>query len=113
MCVKIMGLNKALRKYKVICCGAVGAYPKIEENIQDLIKVNNLEILLFYMQGGIDYSKLNKLYKKLLQAIGKSIENSNDNVDKQIVEMFEKGKDFVCEENIKELADYIENNRTK
>ena len=62
------------------------------------------------MQGGIDYSKLNKLYKKLLQAIGKTIENSNDNVDKQIVEMFEKGKDFVCEENIKELADYIENN---
>ena len=38
---------------------------------------------------------------------------SNDNVDKQLVEMFEKGKDFVCEENIKELADYIENNRTK
>ena len=110
---KIMGLNKALRKYKVICCGAVGAYPKIEENIQDLIKANNLEIPLFYMQGGIDYSKLNKLYKKLLQAIGKTIENINDNVDKQIVEMFEKGKDFVCEENIKELADYIENNRTK
>ena len=34
---KIMGLNKVLKKYKVICCGAVGAYPKIEENIKELV----------------------------------------------------------------------------
>ena len=106
---KIMGLNKVLRKYKVICCGAVGAYPKIEENIQNIKNANNVKIPLFYMQGGIDYTKLNKIFKKLLQAIGKAMKESNENIDKEVIEMFEKGKSFVCEENAKEIIEYIKN----
>ena len=104
---RIVGLNKVLKKYKVNCCGAVGAYPKTDENVQNIKNANNIKIPLFYMQGGIDYTKLNKIYKKLLQAIGKTIQNSSDNVDKEIVEMFEKGKSFVCEENLKEIEEYL------
>ena len=104
---RIVGLNKILKKYKVNCCGAVGAYPKTDENVQNIKNANNIKIPLFYMQGGIDYTKLNKIYKKLLQTIGKTIQNSSDNVDKEIVEMFEKGKSFVCEENIKEIEEYL------
>ena len=104
---RIVGLNKVLKKYKVNCCGAVGAYPKTDENVQNIKNANNMKIPLFYMQGGIDYTKLNKIYKKLLQAIGKTIQNSSDNVDKEIVEMFEKGKSFVCEENLKEIEEYL------
>lgn len=104
---RIVGLNKVLKKYKVKCCGAVGAYPKTDENVQNIKNANNIKIPLFYMQGGIDYTKLNKIYKKLLQTIGKTIQNSSDNVDKEIVEMFEKGKSFVCEENIKEIEEYL------
>ena len=104
---RIVGLNKVLKKYKVNCCGAVGAYPKTDENVQNIKNANNIKIPLFYMQGGIDYTKLNKIYKKLLQAIGKTIQNSSDNVDKEIVEMFEKGKSFVCKENLKEIEEYL------
>ena len=104
---RIVGSNKVLKKYKVNCCGAVGAYPKTDENVQNIKNANNIKIPLFYMQGGIDYTKLNKIYKKLLQTIGKTIQNSSDNVDKEIVEMFEKGKSFVCEENIKEIEEYL------
>ena len=104
---RIVGLNKVLKKYKVNCCGAVGAYPKTDENVQNIKNANNMKIPLFYMQGGIDYTKLNKIYKKLLQTIGKKIQNSSDNVDKEIVEMFEKGKSFVCEENLKEIEEYL------
>ena len=104
---RIVGLNKILKKYKVNCCGAVGAYPKTDENVQNIKNANNMKIPLFYMQGGIDYTKLNKIYKKLLQTIGKTIQNSSDNVDKEIVEMFEKGKSFVCEENLKEIEEYL------
>ena len=104
---RIVGSNKVLKKYKVNCCGAVGAYPKTDENVQNIKNANNIKIPLFYMQGGIDYTKLNKIYKKLLQAIGKTIQNSSDNVDKEIVEMFEKGKSFVCEENLKEIEEYL------
>ena len=104
---RIVGLNKVLKKYKVKCCEAVGAYPKTDENVQNIKNANNIKIPLFYMQGGIDYTKLNKIYKKLLQTIGKTIQNSSDNVDKEIVEMFEKGKSFVCEENIKEIEEYL------
>ena len=96
---RIVGLNKVLKKYKVKCCG--------DENVQNIKNANNIKIPLFYMQGGIDYTKLNKIYKKLLQTIGKTIQNSSDNVDKEIVEMFEKGKSFVCEENIKEIEEYL------
>ena len=104
---RIVGLNKILKKYKINCCGAVGAYPKTDENVQNIKNANNIKIPLFYMQGGIDYTKLNKIYKKLLQTIGKTIQNSSDNVDKEIVEMFEKGKSFVCEENLKEIEEYL------
>ncbi len=104
---RIVGSNKVLKKYKVNCCGAVGAYPKTDENVQNIKNANNIKIPLFYMQGGIDYTKLNKIYKKLLQTIGKTIQNSSDNVDKEIVEMFEKGKSFVCEENLKEIEEYL------
>ncbi len=107
---KIMGLKKSSKNYKINCCGAIGAYPKTNENIQNLKKLNNIKTPIFYMQGGIDYNKLNKIYIKLLQAIGKEIQNRNDNLDKEIVEMFEKGKSFVCEENIKEIINYINNN---
>lgn len=104
---RIVGLNKILKKYKVNCCGAVGAYPKTDENVQNIKNANNIKTPLFYMQGGIDYTKLNKIYKKLLQTIGKTIQNSSDNVDEEIVEMFEKGKSFVCEENLKEIEEYL------
>ena len=100
---------KRLKKYKVKCCGVVGAYPKIEENIQNIKNANNVKIPLFYMQGGIDYTKLNKIFKKLLQAIGKAMKESNENIDKEVIEMFEKGKSFVCEENAKEIIEYIKN----
>lgn len=107
---KIIGLKKAFKKYKINCCGAIGAYPKTNENIQNLKKSNNIKIPLFYMQGGIDYNKLNKLYKKLLQTIGKAIQSSDNNADKEIVEMFEKGKSFVSKENVKEIISYINHN---
>ena len=106
---KIVGLNKALKKYKVKCCGVVGAYPKIEENIQNIKNANNVKIPLFYMQGGIDYTKLNKVFSKLLQTIGKAMKESNENIDKEVIEMFEKGKSFVYEENAKEIIEYIKN----
>lgn len=37
------------------------------------------------------------------------MKDSNENIDKEVIEMFEKGKSFVCEENTKEIIEYIKN----
>ena len=47
---RIVGSNKVLKKYKVNCCGAVGAYPKTDENVQNIKNANNIKIPLFCCQ---------------------------------------------------------------
>ena len=55
---RITGFNKAKKRYNVKCCIPVGAYPKDEKYVEQLKKGNNVNIPLFYLRGGIDYTKL-------------------------------------------------------
>ena len=104
----ITGINKIKNKYKVKCYGAVGLYPKSEENTNNLIKTNNIEKPLFYLQGGLDYNKLNWLKTKILHMVGKYLEKENSNQGVQLAKIFENGADFVKEENLKEIVEFLE-----
>lgn len=104
----ITRINKIKNKYNVRCYGVVGLYPKSEENTNNLIKTNNIDKPLFYLQGGLDYNKLNWLKTKILHMVGKHLEKENNNQSTQLAKIFENGADFVTEENLKEIIEFLE-----
>ena len=101
---KIKEKDKIDNKYDIICYGAVGAYPYSDEYLKELKVANNIDKPLFYLRGGIDYSKLNKFQKLLVKLVGKTMKNSDEKT--QI--MFKQGYDFVKKDNLEEIVKYIQ-----
>lgn len=105
---KIQGLNK-VKKYNIKCIGAVGAYPTEQEYINSLKLTNKIGTELFYLRGGIDYNKLKGFKKKLLQFVGKMMTMDDKIENKEMVELFKNGANFVSKENVVPMVKYIEN----
>ena len=103
---KIKGINKIQNKYTVICYGAVGAYPYSDKYINELKMANSIDKPLFYLRGGIDYSKLGRFSKLLVQMVGKTMKD----IDEKTQIMFKQGYDFVIEENLEKMIQYIQTN---
>ena len=58
------------------------------------------------MRGGINYDRLKGLYKKLFQTVGKAMEKDNSK-DVEMMLLFKNGANYVNEDNLKPLLDYI------
>ena len=101
---KIKEKDKIDNKYDIVCNGADGAYPYSDEYLKELKVANNIDKPLFYLRGGIDYSKLNKFQKLLVKLVGKTMKNSDEKT--QI--MFKQGYDFVKKDNLEEIVKYIQ-----
>lgn len=101
---KIKEKDKIDNKYDIVCYGAVGAYPYSDEYLKELKVANNIDKPLFYLRGGIDYSKLNKFQKLLVKLVGKTMKSSDEKT--QI--MFKQGYDFVKKDNLEEIVKYIQ-----
>ncbi len=101
---KIKEKDKVDNKYDIICYGAVGAYPYSDKYLKELKIANNIDKPLFYLRGGIDYSKLNIFQKILVKLVGKTMKNSDEKT--QI--MFKQGYDFVKKDNLEEIVKYIQ-----
>ena len=100
---KIMGLSKILKKYNVKVVIAVGALAYSKDYLNTLKDANNIKLPFFYLRGGIDYSKLNFFFRKFLPVIGKDIAKD----DKELLNLFKNGGDFVNKDNLKEVLNYL------
>ena len=100
---KIMGLSKILKKYNVKVVIAVGALAYSKDYLNTLKDVNNIKLPFFYLRGGIDYSKLNFFFRNFLSIIGKGIAKD----DKELLNLFKNGGDFVNKDNLKEVLNYL------
>lgn len=100
---KIMGLSKILKRYKVKVVIAVGAMPYSKDYLNTLKDANNIKLPFFYLRGGIDYSKLNFFFRKFLPVIGKDIAKD----DKELLNLFKNGGDFVTKDNLREVLNYL------
>ena len=100
---KIMGLSKILKKYKVKVVIAVGALAHSKDYLNTLKQANNIDTPIFYLRGGINYSKLNFFFKKFLPIIGKDIAKD----DKELLSLFKNGGDFVSKDNLKDIFDFF------
>lgn len=100
---KIMGLSKILKKYNVKVVIAVGALAYSKDYLNTLKDANNIKLPFFYLRGGIDYSKLNFFFRKFLPVIGKDIAKD----DKELLNLFKNGGDFVTKDNLNEVLNYL------
>ncbi|MBQ8162871.1 MAG: hypothetical protein IJZ93_00690 [Clostridia bacterium] len=108
---KIKKLSK-LKKYNVKCVLAVGMTPNKEKIISYLMEANKKELVgkkLFYALGGLDMSKQRGFNKMLLKMVSKSVIKQNNYEDRQMIDIFKNGGDFVSYENISELLEYLKN----
>ena len=100
---KIMGLSKVLNKYNVKVIIAVGALAYSKDYVNTLKQTNNIDKPFFYLRGGIDYSKLNFIFRKFLPIIGKDIAKD----DKELLNLFNNGGDFVTKDNLKDVINHL------
>ncbi len=100
---KIMGLSKALNKYNIKAIIAVGALAYSKDYVNTLKQTNNIDKPFFYLRGGIDYSKLNFIFRKFLPIIGKDIAKD----DKELLNLFKNGGDFVTKDNLKDVINHL------
>ncbi len=109
---KICGLRKVENKYSIKCCGAVGLFPSDENYIKNLKNANNLDKDLFYMQGGLDYTKLKGIKRKILQLVSNAMEKDNKPENQEMIKIFKNGANFVSEKNLEPMIQFLESNRS-
>ena len=101
---KIQGLPKALKKWNVLCAGAVGMSPDCGKYREILRESNKTDIPLFYLRGALDLSKLRWLQRKLLQTIRTDLEKQKKPGTEEMIRVLRDGCDFVSEENLAEIT---------
>lgn len=103
MANQVCGLKKAARKWNVKAAGAVGLYPMSEANTNVLIAKNKPDFPLFSLRGGLDYSKLKGMKKKLILMIRDNLVRENNPENEDFIKVLTNGGDFVSEENLTAL----------
>lgn len=104
----IVGYNK-LADINKICTIAVGMSYESKTNSDSIISTNNIKEKFFYLQGGLDYNKLKGIKKMMLKMVAKSTIKANKEEDKEIIEVFKNGGNFIKEDNLKDIVKYINN----
>lgn len=105
---KIQGLSK-IKNYNVKCIGAVGVYPAEKNYIESLIQANKVNVELFYLRGGLDFNKLTRLKKKVLQFVGNMMEKENKAENQEMIKLLKNGANYVSDKNLKPILEYINN----
>ena len=104
---KICGLGKVKNRYSIKCYGAVGLFQTDENYIKSLKKANKLDKDLFYMQGGLDYTKLKGIKRKMLQLVENAIEKDNKPENQEMIKIFKNGANFVSEKNLEPMVQFL------
>lgn len=93
---------------KAVC--AVGMF-STEDKIAEIKEKNQIEEELFFLQGAFDMKKLTGMYKMLMgmamKMIKAKLKESDDPKAKELAEKFEEGIDFVNEENLGKVIEYL------
>lgn len=113
MAGSVQGLEQAREAFgslKAVC--AVGTLPG-EKAEADIKEKNNITEPFFFLQGAFDLSKLKGMYKMMMgmmvRMMKSKLKESNDPDSKLILETFEKGMDFVSEDNLAPVLEWLSN----
>lgn len=100
---KLMGYKDITNK---ICTIAVGLANETVQNSNSIIKSNKINEKFFYLQGGIDYTKLKGIMKFMFKIAGKLMKKYGK-ANKELYDIYINGGNFVKEENLKDIIKYI------
>lgn len=103
----IQGYKKVKDKTNIKCTIAVGMTPTAKQNNSEIIKINNVNEKFFYLQGGVDYTKLKGIKKFMLKMVAESVIKENKPEDKELIDIFLNGGNCVKEENLSEILEYL------
>lgn len=109
MANKIQGYVKVKKNAHLVGVVAVGMNFPSEENKKVLETTNLIEEPFFYLQGGVDFTKLKGIKKRLFNLVGKKIINENKPENQELISIFQKGGNFIKEENIEQIVKYFQN----
>lgn len=104
---KICGLGKVRNRYSIKCYGAVGLFPTDERYIESLKESNKLNENLFYLHGGLDYTKLKGIKRKVLQMVSSAMEKENKPENQEMIKIFKNGANFVSEKNLEPMIEFL------
>ncbi len=118
---KISGFWETAARYFVKAVIAVGVSSPGDTLMAKLKKDNEIEdfTTLFYLQGGVDHTKLKGVKKIMLSGAVKSLEKAMrkgtqlDPKDREMFEVMKNGGDFVKKENLTEILEWFERNQEK
>ena len=103
----IQGYKKVKDKVNIKCTIAVGMTPNAKQNNSEIIKINNINEKFFYLQGGVDYTKLKGIKKFMLKMVAESVIKENKPEDKELIDIFLNGGNCVKEENLSKIVEYL------
>lgn len=99
----IMNYNKIRKNYNIKTVIAVGATLSSDEYLKELKEKNNIDNL-YYLRGGIEYSKLKGIKKKMIKMISNQAIKKGD---EKALEIFDN-TNHVEEKNIENIIKYLE-----
>ena len=59
------------------------------------------------MQGGLDYTKLKGIKRKILQLVINAIEKDNKPENQEMIKIFKNGANFVSEKNLEPMIKFL------
>lgn len=114
MAKNLKSFKKINRKYNVkVICG-VGMTNDVNKQIMEIReKYRTIRQEVFYAQGGMDRTKLHGVYKIIIDKVydvmklGIEKQETISEEDKEILDIFQNGKNCVKRENISELINFV------
>ena len=107
----VQGLSEARVKFGTLKAVVAVGMMKSESQDASLKEKNNVSETFFSLAGSFDIKKLSGMYKMMMGMMMKmlkaKLKESDEPKAKEMVDKFEEGFDFVSEENLGELVEFL------
>lgn len=107
----IQGISEARVKFGTLKAVVAVGMMKSESQDASLKEKNDVSETFFSLAGAFDIKKLSGMYKMMMGMMVKmlkaKLKESDEPKAKEMVEKFEDGFDFVSEENLSELLEFL------
>ena len=107
----VKGFNKARGRYAVSALAAVGmGGPSDKSSADTVAKYSTVEMPAFYLQGGLDISKLRGMYKFMMGNVENALRRKADKTEEELrmLDLAKNSGDFVKKENLEQILAWIQ-----
>ena len=107
----VQGLEQVRAKFPVLYAVCPVGMMKSEKNNGELKQKNAITEPMFFLQGDFHIDRLKGMYKMMMGMMMKMMKSKLNELEgdkgKQMLELFEKGVDFVSEDNLGDIVAWL------